>query len=51
MNFEAPPEGDGPVDEFEESVWMQDAEGNEVCIDVGTLNAFLHGKGEGNGEC
>ena len=42
MNLnETLPERDEPLFEFEEPVGTQDSEGNDVCLDAGTLNAGI----------
>ena len=42
-----PPEDElEPGEDFQEPVWIQDNEGNNVCIEFGVLNAIMKGKGK-----
>ena len=47
MNGQEPFENQELVAEFSEAQWLADADGNDVCIDPGTLNALIKGKGRG----
>ena len=44
MNLVPPLNEFEQVQGFQEPVWTQDSEGNEVQFDIGTLNALLNGK-------